>query len=75
MDEDYYSVLVTVRPIRSDVYVNGLPVVEIVNGKSKIVTKRRDFDRVLEQLRDGLYDICTAKDVIDSKLMLDLPKE
>lgn len=52
-DDPYYSVLVTVRPNLVNVYVNGLPITEERNEVAVATGKRKDYDRIFDQLHAG----------------------
>ncbi len=68
MSGDYTSVLVTLRKDRTDVYIDGLPLVEFVNNKEyTITTKRRDLTEILSVLSDAIASLEISEDAIRDK--------
>ncbi len=72
---EYTSVLVCLRHERTEVYMDGLPITEVVDGKLTVKTKRRDYREIVQSLRETIDAInCSEIAIMETDVLANQPK-
>jgi hypothetical protein len=75
MTEDYYSVLLCIRDKQTEVYINGLPVVDIKDSGILLRTKERDLAATEAKISKALLHLEYGRQKVIEAKSLSSPSE